>query len=152
MARRAGAWIAIYCRRKDAFLLARRSKYVKNPYHWNFFGGQVDPGETPRKAAIRELREEAGIRVAKADVTSLGTIQLNGPGYTGEERELHFFLVLVDVPIKPLLNHENSEYRWFQSTGLPLSVNPPTRTAVNEGIIGKAVDYARKHGGKSIIT
>ena len=57
MAKRAGAWIAIYCPRKDAFLLAKRSKYVKNPFLWNFFGGQIDPGEAPKNAAIRELRE-----------------------------------------------------------------------------------------------
>ena len=28
---------------------------------WNGFGGKIEPGETPRQAAIREIREEAFI-------------------------------------------------------------------------------------------
>jgi len=151
MARLAGAWIAIYCPAKDSFLLARRSKHVKNPYLWNFFGGQMDPGETPRKAAIRELREEAGLSVKKSDVVTMGKIMLHGLGYTGEERELHFFLVLADALIKPRLNYENSETRWFRSDHLPLSINRPTSIAINEGIIEKIVVYARKHRGKTIV-
>ncbi|KAG0305168.1 Nudix (Nucleoside diphosphate linked moiety X)-type motif 1 [Dissophora globulifera] len=30
---------------------------------WNGFGGKVEPGETPKEGAIRELEEEAGITV-----------------------------------------------------------------------------------------
>ena len=35
---------------------------------WNTTGGGVDPGESSRQAAVRELHEETGLRVAATDV------------------------------------------------------------------------------------
>ena len=35
---------------------------------WNTTGGGLDDGETARQAAVRELREETGLRVDAADV------------------------------------------------------------------------------------
>ncbi|MBD2090991.1 NUDIX hydrolase [Microcoleus sp. FACHB-1515] len=32
------------------------------PAHWAFFGGHLDPGETPEIAMLRELQEEIGYR------------------------------------------------------------------------------------------
>lgn len=33
----------------------------RNPEHWIFPKGHVEPGETPDEAALRELREEGGV-------------------------------------------------------------------------------------------
>ena len=43
------------------------------PYVWQFPQGGIDKGETPHKAALRELQEETG--VPPALVTNLGTIE-----------------------------------------------------------------------------
>ncbi|GLP66615.1 hypothetical protein TUSST3_32360 [Streptomyces sp. TUS-ST3] len=45
-----------------------------DPYegHWALPGGHVDPGETSRDAAVRELVEETGVHVTPAALHQLG--------------------------------------------------------------------------------
>jgi|CXWL01.1.fsa_nt_gi 8-oxo-dGTP pyrophosphatase MutT (NUDIX family) len=45
-------------------LLIRQWRYGSESFHLEFPGGLVDPGETPRRAAERELLEETGYRAA----------------------------------------------------------------------------------------
>lgn len=42
-----------------------RAVFVKANYksYWTFPGGVVDPGETPKQAAVREVREEVNVEV-----------------------------------------------------------------------------------------
>jgi 8-oxo-dGTP diphosphatase len=49
-----------------SFLLGQRAPDTFYPGYWEFPGGKVEPGETPRAALIRELREELAIEVAQA--------------------------------------------------------------------------------------
>jgi 8-oxo-dGTP diphosphatase len=39
-------------------LACQRKRTVRYPLKWEFPGGKLEPGETPRQALIRELREE----------------------------------------------------------------------------------------------
>ena len=48
-------------------LLARRTEGRDLAGLWEFPGGKVDPGETPRQALARELEEELGIHVQSAE-------------------------------------------------------------------------------------
>ncbi|KAF9152279.1 Nudix (Nucleoside diphosphate linked moiety X)-type motif 1 [Linnemannia schmuckeri] len=41
---------------------------------WNGFGGKVEPGETTREGALRELEEEAGITVKTEDFKKAGIL------------------------------------------------------------------------------
>lgn len=49
--------------KKNQILLLREKRHEYNGWTWFLPGGRMDhPGDTPRKAAIRELREEGGFR------------------------------------------------------------------------------------------
>ena len=47
---------------------------------WNGFGGKVEPGETVRQAAVRELVEESGAVVKPEDLEDVGRIDFEFKG------------------------------------------------------------------------
>ena len=52
-----------------AQLLLRRSFSDQNrPGEWDSPGGHIEPGETPEQAAVREVREETGLRIRESDL------------------------------------------------------------------------------------
>jgi len=49
--------------RDGLVLAARRNESMSLPLKWEFPGGKIDPGESPRECVHRELMEEMGIAV-----------------------------------------------------------------------------------------
>lgn len=109
-----GIFVECITRNQPEYLFLRRSQNKKfAPNKWNVPAGSVESGETKLDAAIRELREEAGIIVKSDDVvyvseflstTNLGSIE--------------FSVFFTSVAKKPMItvNSESSEFGWFTLT------------------------------------
>jgi 8-oxo-dGTP diphosphatase len=108
---RTSVWIAVLCPATARVLIAKRARRARNPGQWNFFGGGLDRGERPEKAARRELREEAGIVVPVSDLVPLAELARGG------KRHLLFGLEVV-AEVRPKLNKESEESRWVRLADL----------------------------------
>lgn len=93
-------------------LLLKRSPTCDYPHTWSIPAGRVENGESSWEAAKRETREEAGISVNTDYVAEYED---------REEAEKAFttYVVPVKEQIKPILNWENTNWKW-----VPLSIIP----------------------------
>jgi len=59
---------------------------------YNGFGGKIENGETPALAAIRELWEECGARVALEDLRPVAYLDFRFPAQPAWDQVVHVFL------------------------------------------------------------
>jgi 8-oxo-dGTP diphosphatase len=105
---------AVLQRPDNSFLLAQRPPGKIWAGYWEFPGGKIEPGETPRHALVRELREELGIEVQTAYpwVTRVYT-------YPHATVRLHFFRVTAwSGELHP---HEGQQFSWQHVTDILVS-------------------------------
>ena len=82
---------------------------------WQLPKGIVDPGESPERTALREVREEAGIEtepVAPLDVIEYWYVGRRGPGRVRFHKRVHFFLLAYRAGEVSSHDHEVEEARW----------------------------------------
>ncbi|KAL7676386.1 hypothetical protein ACOME3_002640 [Neoechinorhynchus agilis] len=95
------------CRRPVEYLLLKASY---KPYHWTPPKGHIDPGETAYLAAIRETKEEAGIRASdmkqdpKWEPLPI-TIEYTTP--TNVLKKVHYYISEVGNQTKVILSSEH---------------------------------------------
>lgn len=87
---------------------------------WTPVTGIVDPGEQPADAAVREVVEEAGVRVVPERLAGVGVTDLvvYDNGDMSQYLDLTFRMRWTDGDPYPA-DGENTEARWFPLDALP---------------------------------
>lgn len=84
---------------------------------FNGFGGKVEPGETIERATVRELEEEAGIKVAERDLAKMARLTFVFPFRPDWDQVVHVFLARTwhGEPIES----EEMKPAWFKVSEIP---------------------------------
>lgn len=88
--------------------------------YWQFIAGGGENGESPIEAAIRETREEIGVK--PNNIKQLSCIAYVPSEVIAESRRQHWDKNVYVIPeytfafecdSEPLLSHEHTEYKWL---------------------------------------
>ena len=95
---------------KRLLMLLRSSDARLGPNKWGLPAGKIEPGEPPKAAAVREMREEIGTNHKVKFIRYVGPIR---DTYYGGKYEIHLFQHdWQDGEIT--LNEEHLEYAWVR--------------------------------------
>ncbi len=90
--RKDGVGVVVVSKNGKIFL-HKEHRYVINDFSWEVQGGGIDKDESVAEAAIRELREEAGIDASLESLVSLGSFY---PLHSFNTEKVTLFMIVVD--------------------------------------------------------
>lgn len=99
-------------------------KHSYGPNVWGLPGGGLRRGEDPAAAALREVREELGVTLARIAPVAAIEEEISGAPHTA-----HLFTAVCDHQPKPD-GREITEARFFPSHSLPEPLGPITRVRI----------------------
>ncbi len=119
---------AVILRRDGQVLLAQRPAGKAYAGYWEFPGGKLEPGETPRHALDRELAEELGLTVRRAAPWLTQRFV-----YPHAHVELHFFRVY-DWSGEPH-GHDGQAFAWQTPGRFTVAPLLPANTRVLRALV-----------------
>ena len=119
---------AVIMRPDGKVLLAQRPRGKAYAGYWEFPGGKLEPGETPRRALDRELAEELGLTVRRAAPWLTQRFV-----YPHAHVELHFFRVF-DWLGEPV-GHDGQAFAWQTPGQFTVAPLLPANTLVLRALV-----------------
>jgi len=109
--------------------LSRRYNTGFHDGEYSFPAGHLDGDETFRKALVREIKEEVGIKLNLKDLKLVHVIDRKEP----KEERVDFFFTTKKWKGEPKIMEPNKcdDLRWFSLSNLPDNVIPYIRQAIN---------------------
>ena len=104
-----------YLRHAGQTLMIHRVKKAGDIHagKWNGLGGKLDPGESPEECALREIFEEAGLRVRNPQLKGILTF----PEFAKGE-DWYVFVYVVKEFEGELIDSPEGDLRWIADTDL----------------------------------
>lgn len=103
----------------DRLLLGRKKRGF-GAGKLNGFGGKVDPGETLLAAALREMHEESGVELRRADVAHVGFLAFTFDSAPDARLDVHVFTATSRAPVL-FVESEEMAPAWFDARAPPLA-------------------------------
>lgn len=126
---RVGCGAIIINDKREVLLLKRASDARTEPGQWSRPGGQVEFGESAADAAVREVKEEAGIEVEV--IRQLEFTENVASDGSKHWIALGFLARHVSGEIENVEPHKHDEIRWFSLDALPDNLTDYTRNAID---------------------
>lgn len=135
-------WVVVMNDKNQVFLL-RRANTGWRDGSWTVPAGHVEKDEGPTMAAVRELKEEAGLDV-NADQLGQPLVYFYPEDEKINERVSIFFTLrdYTDTPINAE-PHKADKAQWFDITDLPKELPPLLRRAFVD--IADGVHYSERY-------
>jgi 8-oxo-dGTP diphosphatase len=104
-----------YVRQDGHTLMVHRVKKKQDMHagKWNGLGGKLEPGETPEECAIREIREESGLKVKNLILKGIITF----PAFDDNE-DWYTFLFVIDDFEGELIDSPEGHLAWIPNEEL----------------------------------
>ncbi len=146
-------WVIVKNDQNQIYLLRRHNTGWRDGWY-TVPAGHVEKLESPKAAAVRELREEVGV-VTTAEKLGEPLIYF----YPDDERlhervSLFFTLDNYDGPIENLEPHKADEGRWFDMDDLPDTIVPLLRRAlkdISSGLHYSEIFYDEEYYTKELL-
>lgn len=91
-------------------LAVQRGPHTRCPGAWETVHGGIEPGERPEEAAVREVREETGLAVARLYNVTVQPFYLH---HLGVVQLAVVFTAFVAEPADVVLGDEHQQHAWL---------------------------------------